>query len=297
MANTTAFILTLALGAASACTAFASEGIKKFASCGAGGFLEGAVLDRQGQLWAVDLMKQTIVKISQDDCAVAAQLQQRPNGAKFRADGVMVLTTHEGLYSFDPADGTVALIADEAQGEKLTGLNDLSFDREGGLYFTAPNRSDLFNPLGRIYYLPSESSEPEVLAEGIAFPNGIAVHPNGRVVIASEFAAKRLLSLPAKTAKGGFPLNHVFAHTSGGVGADGLSFDQEGRLYAANIEAGHVSIYSASNDLAGVLRLPAEAGPLVTNIAIAADGIYITEAAKGEVWYADNASIATALAK
>lgn len=279
-------LLAFGLSCLSAVPAMAQDAhtMERFANCAPGGFLEGPTLDAEGQLWAVDLFPQTIVKVSAGECVVAATLPVPPNGAKFRADGVMVLTTHGGLYTFDPATAEVALLMDQSGGEPLNGLNDLAFDAEGGMYFTAPMGSNLLNPVGRVYYLAPGAAEAEIFAEGLAYPNGIAVHPNGRTVIVSEFAAKRLISLPAKTAVGGVQLAYVFAHTTGGVGADGMTFDADGNLYAAVIEARKISVFDASGAWVEDIALPADAGPLTTNLVVTDDALLVTEAAMAEVW-------------
>ena len=282
----TKLLLALAAGccAMSAAHADTTHTITGYADCTPGGFLEGATLDADGQMWAVDLFPKTILRISEGACTVVAELPVPPNGAKFRADGIMVLTTHGGLYTFDPATGDVAMLVDTFEGEPLVGLNDLSFDAEGGMYFTAPMGSDLANPVGRVYYMAPGSTEIEIFAEGLAFPNGVAVHPNGRTVIVSEFAAKRLVALPAKTAVGGVQITYVFAHTTGGVGADGMTFDADGNLYAAVIEAGKLSVFDASGAWVEDIALPAEAGHLITNLAITDEALLVTEALKAQVW-------------
>lgn len=280
------FLLVLMAGccAMSAAKSDGAHDITAYASCATGGFLEGATLDSHGQMWAVDLFPQQILRISEGKCEVVAELPVPPNGAKFRFDGVMVLTTHKGLYTFDPATNEIALLHDTFEGKPLVSLNDLSFDAEGGLYFTAPNGSDLSNPVGRVYYMAAGSNELEVFAEGLAFPNGIAVHPNGRSVIVSEFAAKRLVSYPAKTVVGGVRISYVFAHTTGGVGADGMTFDADGKLYAAIIEAGKLSVFDPSGAWLEDIALPQGAGHLITNLAITKDALLVTEALKAEVW-------------
>jgi gluconolactonase len=81
-----------------------------------------------------------------------------------------------------------------------------------------------------------------------------------------------------------FAVAHVFAQTDGGVGADGMIVDSEGRLLAANLGAGELQVYGRTAALLGSIHLPAAAGDYITNAAIAGGTLYLTEARKGEVW-------------
>jgi gluconolactonase len=83
-----------------------------------------------------------------------------------------------------------------------------------------------------------------LVADKLAFPNGIAMAADGVSIFVSEFAAKRILSIPAMGVKGPFAVAHVFAQTDGGVGVDGMIVDPEGRLLAANMGARELLVYA-----------------------------------------------------
>jgi sugar lactone lactonase YvrE len=68
------------------------------------------------------------------------------------------------------------------------------------------------------------------------------------------------------------------------VGPDGLTYGPDGTLYAANIEAGTISRWTPEGQPLADLRLPKEAGPLVTNLLVEGKVLYATEAAEGVVW-------------
>ncbi len=157
-------------------------------------------------------------------------------------------------------------------------------DRHGGIYFTVPGRSSYLRQDGRIFYLPAGAREPELVASGLAFPNGVAVAPDGNSIRVAEFAAKRILSIPTRHSTRQFNVPHVFAHTVGGVGPDGLTYDDAGILYAANIEAGTISRWTENGMPLPDLHLPAEAGLLVTNVLVEGQWLYVTEAGQGLVW-------------
>ncbi len=256
---------------------------EKVATCG--GFLEGASVSPDGALWILDLSGDRIINITdQGECAVRGKSGSTPNGSKFSSDGKMWITARSGLLTFDPKSGAVTVVVDQFAGKPLTGLNDLAFDKDGGLFFTAPEGSDYVKRDGRVFYLPPGAKVPVLVNDKIAFPNGIAATPDGRNVLVAEFAMKRVVSLPSPAAKGGLAVAYVYVNTQGGVGPDGIYVDAQGRLFTANLGAGEVLAFSADARPLGAIRLPDDAGKLVSNLVMRGGYLYFVEAQKGEVW-------------
>jgi gluconolactonase len=255
---------------------------ERFATCG--GFLEGPAVGPDGRLWAVDVVGDRILEIFPDGrCTAVVKGADNPNGLKVRADGKLVVAAHNGLILLDPATLRMENLKVEHDGTPITGLNDLALDAGGGIYFTAPLGSSILKPTGRVFYRAPDGTMT-VVADKLAFPNGVAMAADGANILVSEFAAKRILSIPAVGEKGPFAVAHVFAHTDSGVGADGMIVDSEDRLLVANLGARELLVYDRSAALLGAIRLPADAGDYVTNAAIAGGYLYLTEARKGEVW-------------
>lgn len=255
---------------------------EKIATCG--GFLEGPTLDSDGSLWVTDVTGNRVLKVEPSgECTLQFRTDGFPNGAKFRPDGKLLVGTATGLVLYDPASKTLQKLSLSYEGQALTKLNDIALDALGGVYFTIPEWSSVASPIGRVFYRSPEGRVQQI-AEEYAYPNGVVASPDGEAVIISEFAAKRLVSLPAITAKNPMALAHVFALTSGGIGVDGMVISAEGILFAANFPAGEVLVYSPDARLIGVIPLPKEAGKRTTNVALGGGWLYITEAEKGEVW-------------
>jgi gluconolactonase len=254
----------------------------KFAHCG--GFLEGPTIDAHGNVWVTDVIGGHVYEISPSgDCALKFSTGGHPNSAKFRSDGKLLIADWKGLLIYDPMNGSLENLPLNYKGEKLSDLNDLAIDRDDGLYITAPGKSSLTNPNGRVFYR-APSGEIRLIAEGLAYPNGVAVSADGEAVLVSEFASKRILSLPAVTAKSPFSTSYVFALTEGGVGVDGMALDKKGRLYGANLVAGEILVYDQRAKRLGSIALPNDAGNLTTNVAVDRRYAYITEAKNGDVW-------------
>lgn len=250
-----------------------------------GGFLEAPTRLPSGDLAVSDPVGGRLLRIdAQGQCHELLRSADLPNGQAIDADGQLVVARRGGLMRVDPGTGQMTALVEQFEGDPLDIANDLSIDRYGGIYFTVPGRSNLLRQDGRVFYLPAGAREPELVASGLAFPNGVAVAPDGNSIRVAEFAAKRILSIPTRHSTRQFNVPHVFAHTVGGVGPDGLTFDDEGILYAANIEAGTISRWTAEGAPLPDLKLPPEAGLLVTNALVEGEWLYVTEAQQGAVW-------------
>lgn len=250
-----------------------------------GGFLEAPTRLPSGDLAVSDPVGGRILRIDAGGtCHLLVQGADLPNGQALDAQGRLVVARRGGLMIVDPASGVAVPLVERFAGQPLDIANDLAIDSRGGIYFTVPGSSSLLQPNGRVFYLSAQGQEPELIASGLAFPNGIAVAPDGNSIRVAEFAAKRILSIPTRHSKRKFDVAHVFAHTQGGVGPDGITFDDDGILYAANIEAGTISRWTPEGKSLTDLRLPRNAGLLVTNVLVEGRWLFATEASQGVVW-------------
>ncbi|MFM1886705.1 MAG: hypothetical protein RL026_1862 [Pseudomonadota bacterium] len=258
--------------------------VERFASCG--GFLEGLTVDARGGLWAVDLLSGKVLSIADDGrCSVRGNTGGQPNGAKFGPDGKLwIADKRHGLLRMDPASGTLETVVDSYRTERLRGLNDLAFDRQGGVYFTEPYGSSALQPVGRLFYLPpGDKATPQLVQDGLAFPNGVVVAPDGRQVWVGEYARKRITSVPSMGNADGFDVPFVWAHTVGGVGPDGMLLTAKGQLVAANFNAGELLAFDAAGKPLGSIGIPG-GGLMTTNVAVRGGYLYATEASRGEIW-------------
>jgi gluconolactonase len=259
--------------------------VEKFATCG--GFLEGATFDRSGTLWVVDLTGGKILRVDgEGQCHVEATPGGAPNGAKFHRDGrLFIADKNLGVIAYEPSTKKISTIADTYRAERLRGTNDLVFDADGGLYFTEPYGSNTLDPDGRVFYLPpGPNATLTVAVDRLAFPNGVAVSPDGSNVIVGEYANKRILSVPSARSTSVFEIPYVLAYTEGGVGPDGMAFDADGNLYAAIYQGGEIRVIDPDRFAYGSIVMPPGAGKNVTNLAFKEGYLYITEASQGVIY-------------
>ncbi len=251
-----------------------------------GTFIEGPEFDSKGQLWVVGMLSGEILKVENGKLTPAGEKFSQPNGAKFGADGFLYVTDRSGeLYKFNTATGERTTIATKCGPAHFRGLNDLAFDKYGGIYFTEPYGSNATETTGKVYYLPpGENAAPQLFLDNLAYPNGIAVSADGQFVYIGEFAKNRVISAPSLHVINKEEVPCVFQQYEGGIGPDGLMTDKEGNLYTAHFKAGEIMICDASGFRYGALRLPEKAGTFSTNMTIHSGYLYVTESSNNEIW-------------
>ncbi len=258
---------------------------EKFATCG--GMLEGATVDKNGGLWAVDLLSGKVLNITDGgQCVERGNTGGQPNGAKFAPDGSLwIADKQKGLLKMDTRTGVITPVTNSYLNEQMRGLNDMVFDAKGGVYFTEPYGSNALKPNGRVFYLaPGTDAKVQLVADGFAFPNGVVLSPDGKSLLVGEFALKRITTLRSLDSTNDFEFPIVVATTQGGYGPDGMMMRPDGILLAANFRAGEILGWDAARRPLGSIRLPESAGLDTTNMAMRAGWLYITEGDKGEIW-------------
>jgi sugar lactone lactonase YvrE len=137
-----------------------------------------------------------------------------------------LLVTGEGLMRIEP-DGSMVTHAD-LSGLGVDGFNEIVVDGRGNVYV---NGGADFHPgegeaPGIIALVTPDGSVRQV-ADGIAFPNGMAVTPDNKTLIVAESFAQRLTAFDIAD-DGSLSNRRVWAD---GVGPDGICIDAEGAVW------------------------------------------------------------------
>jgi gluconolactonase len=244
-------------------------------------YSEGIVFDHAGNGYISH--GDTITKITPAGKPSTWAKTPAPNGHKILADGTHLVcdgNAHAVLH-LDANGKQLEPAAKECDGKPLRAPNDLSLDSaQGGFYFTDPASSDDKNPNGTVHYVDSRGTT-HLVAEGLAYPNGIVLRPDGKTLLVGESKKNRILAYPV-LGPGRVGKMTVFAELPAKAGEqidnqpDGMCLDRAGNLYVAHYGMRQVQVLSPAGKL--IRRYPA--GPLTTsNVAFGGpnmDQLYIT---------------------
>lgn len=248
------------------------------------GYTEGVVIDREGAVYISDVYNGTIYRVGRDGEAKAWAETGAPNGHKIQADGTHLVCdgSQRAVLRLDAAGKLIGKASSECNGKPLRSPNDLTLDAHGGFYFTDPGGSNVQNPIGTVHYVDARG-KTQLVAAGLAFPNGIALRPDGRTLLVGESNRNRILAYNI-VAPGKSDRMRVFASLPVKEGEqianepDGICLDREGNLYVAHYGMRQVQVLSPTGQL--LRRYPA--GNLTTsNVAFGGarmDELYVTGA-------------------
>ncbi len=247
------------------------------------GFPEGPCFDAAGDFHFVDGRSGWIEKVNRDGAVEHfVNTGGGPNGAAFDADNTLFICEARDRKILKNSPGGLTAFADSYEGEQFRGPNDLIFHPDGALYFTDPGGSSEENPIGRIFRVETDGTV-RLLAEGYAFPNGLAFSADAGLLYVAETSRHKILVFEVEE-DGSLTGPEDFAPTPGGVGGDGMCLDVEGNLYVAHFGTGQVAVFAPDGQ--ELDRLPA-GGEKPTNVAFGGPDIaelWITEVETASVY-------------
>ena len=251
-------------------------------------FLEGPVFDAVGNLYVTDIPFGRIFRIDpRGEWEQVAEWAGEPNGMKFLNERELLITDYRnGLMVCEIASGAVRPFLERRNSERFKGVNDLTFDSRGSLYFTDQGRTGLHDPTGRLYRL-RPSGELDLLLGNVPSPNGVALSVDERVLYLGVTRANQVWRVPLLP-DGSIAKVSAFFTSYGPSGPDGLAVDQRGRVVVANPGLGVAWVLNHKAEPEIVLR--SGAGASLTNVAYGGPErrtLYCTESISGSILRAE----------
>jgi gluconolactonase len=251
-------------------------------------FLEGPVWHPRGELFVTDIPYGRIFRISASgEWDLVAQYDGEPNGMKLFDESHLLITDYRnGLVLLDIARGEVRPYLERRNSERFKGVNDLTFDSNGNLYFTDQGQTGLHDPTGRVYRLSPEG-RLDMLLGNCPSPNGLVLSPDEKVLFVGMTRGNCVWRVPLQ-ADGSVSKVGQFFTSYGPSGPDGLTVDIEGRIFVANPGLGRVWVL---NDRAEPVEvLTGAQGASLTNVCFGGPKmktLFMTESTSGTVLKAE----------
>jgi len=184
-------------------------------------FPEGPIAMPDGSVVLVEIERGTLTRVLPDGTKeVIAETGGGPNGAAIGPDGACYICNNGGFkWSYDTASGgmrpigqaddyvtgriervemetgKVERLYDNCDGNRLSGPNDIVFDRKGNMWFTDLGKArerDLDR--GAIYWAKPDGSEIKEVIQPFTTPNGIGLSPDEKTLYVAETEGGRLFA-------------------------------------------------------------------------------------------------------
>jgi sugar lactone lactonase YvrE len=187
-----------------------------------------------GRLWLCDWVAHEVLAVTLDgEREVIARVESLPFSIDWLPDGRLLITSGRRVLRIERG-GELVAHADLAH---LTdhGLNEIVVDGRGNAYVNGVGfdlmAGEDFSP-GLVARVSSGGSAHRV-ADGMAFPNGMAVTPDDSTLIVAESYGNRLTAFDIAD-DGSLENRRVWADLGGGV-PDGICIDAEGAVWYADV--------------------------------------------------------------
>lgn len=192
---------------------------------------------RGDRLWFIDIHDNAIKSVSlAGDLRTELTLPFKPNGLGFLPDGSAVFSDALSL-TMKRWDGSAVQDLAGLDAVAVFCLSDAIADAQGRVYvgdigynFWNPDAAPVNTCV--IARIDPDGAVAKA-ADGLEFPNGMVVTPDGQTLIVAETNAFRLTAYTV-AADGSLSDRRVFAQLPDGVQPDGICLDAEGAVWVAN---------------------------------------------------------------
>jgi gluconolactonase len=204
-------------------------------------FLEGPVWSaHEGYLLFADVPSNKIHKIDSKGQSVFRETSGGASGSAFDDKGrLLTCESHARRVVRTGKKDQVEVLADQFEGKKLNGPNDIAVTKNEHVFFTDPAFGSAVDTRELTFYGVFHISPKGVLTAALKLqtrPNGIALSPDGSTLYVSN-SDERNVRAYAVSKDGVLSNERIVIAKTDGV-PDGLEVDEKGNLYVAATEIG-----------------------------------------------------------
>lgn len=217
-----------------------------------GGTADGIVFDSEGTAFVSH--RDSISKVKLDGEVTHWAKTGAPRGHAILRDGTHLIcdASERAVLHLDQDGKLLRKVVTKSDGYFLRAPNDLVVDVSGGFYFTDPGYARIRNPIGKVHYAAADGTV-SVVAEKLAFPEGIALSADGAKLFVAESQNNRVVEFEVLS-PGELGPKEVFCKLSGSESGDfdnfvdGLAVDREGSLYVAHRGMSRIEVIGPDGD-------------------------------------------------
>ena len=179
----------------------------------------------------------------------------KTNGLAFGKDGYLYVCEYGyGQILRIDKNSNAEVYVNGYNGEKFNRPNDIHLDENGNLYFTDPKSYDKNILDGRIFFIDIKTKEIRLIADSLAFPNGINISPLDNKLYVCESAKQKIVRFDI-TDDYNLINKEDFVSLPGGD-PDGIEFDNNGNLFVAHFGGKAVYVFSPEGSLIQKIETP-----------------------------------------
>lgn len=231
-----------------------------------GAFFEGPRW-HDGRLWVSDFWRRHVLAVAPDGTTeVVAEVPGSPSGLGWLPDGTLLVVSMMDNKLLRVEDGTTVEYADLSAFSGGT-ANDLVVDAMGRAYIGSVDFANWAEQPTTDLVRVDPDGSVTVVSDGMSFPNGPAITPNGKTLIVAESWAERLTAFDIQP-DGSLTGRRVWAPLPGSP-PDGIALDAEGAIWATDCHG------------SGVTRV-AEGGKVLDYVSSAPDATFSVGLSRGE---------------
>jgi sugar lactone lactonase YvrE len=188
----------------------------------------------EGRLWLCNWLAQEIVAVDlegRSQVVVRVPFESFPFSIAWLPDGrLLIVSASDRPLLRREADGSLVAHADLSR-LAARGWNEIVVDGRGNIYINGGMPGET-SALGIVAIVTPDGSSRKV-AEGMAFPNGMAVTPDNSTLIVAESFAKKLTAFDIST-DGSLSRRRLWADLRDGA-PDGICLDAEGAVWYGDV--------------------------------------------------------------